>query len=100
MPKYELDIPHGLSVPEAKQRLSGATRKLEQDYGATCTWKSDSELTVSRKGLDARVLVEASRVHVALSLGFLLTPFGEKIKSGIARELAGILAGPAAPPPA
>ena len=91
MPKYQVDIPHTLAVDEAKQRISGATEKLQRDYGAACTWKSDTELTVSRKGLDARVIVEPSRVHVDLNLGFLLTPFAEKIKNGIAKQLGGIL---------
>jgi putative polyhydroxyalkanoate system protein len=91
MPRYEVDIPHSLPPEEAKQRLSGATGKLQQDYGASCTWKSDTELSVSRKGLDARVTVEPSRVHIDLNLGFLLTPFAERIKSGIAKELASIL---------
>jgi putative polyhydroxyalkanoate system protein len=91
MPRYEVDIPHTLPPEEAKQRLSGATGKLQQTYGAACTWKSDTELSVSRKGLDAKVTVEPSRVHIDLNLGFLLTPFAERIKSGIAKELASIL---------
>jgi putative polyhydroxyalkanoate system protein len=96
MPKYEVDIPHALDVAEAKQRLTGATEKLQRDYGASCAWKTDNELSVSRKGLDARVTVEPARVHIDLNLGFLLTPFAEKIKTGIARELTGILTKPAA----
>ena len=50
MPKYELDIPHTLAPDEAKKRIGDATGKLSSDYGATCTWKSDNELAVSRKG--------------------------------------------------
>jgi len=92
MPKYQVDIPHELAVGEAKQRIAAATEKLERDYGAACTWKGDTELTVSRKGLDAVVTVEPARVHIDLNLGFLLTPFAEKIKSGITRQLSGILA--------
>jgi len=91
MPKYEVDIPHTLDPAEAKQRLSGATGKLEQSYGAACSWKSDTELSVSRKGLDARVTVEPSRVHIDLNLGFLLTPFADRIKAGITKELTAIL---------
>jgi putative polyhydroxyalkanoate system protein len=89
--KFAVDIPHSLGPDEAKQRLSGATGKLEQSYGAACTWKSDTELSVSRKGLDARVVVEPSRVHIDLNLGFLLTPFAERIKAGITKELTAIL---------
>lgn len=91
MPKYEVDIPHRLAVDEAKKRIAGATEKLTRDYGASCSWKSDDTLSVSRKGLDALVTVEATRVHIAMNLGFLLTPFAEKIKSGIAKQLSGIL---------
>ena len=92
MPKYQVDIPHSLDVAEAKRRLSGATEKLQRDYGANCAWKTDNELTVSRKGLDALVTVEPARVHIDLNLGFLLTPFAERIKAGIAKELSNILA--------
>lgn len=96
MPKFDVDIPHSLSPEEARARIAGAAPKLEKDYGATCTWKGDHELTVSRKGLDARLSIEAQRVHVELNLGFLLSAFSEKIKSGISKELANILSRPAA----
>jgi putative polyhydroxyalkanoate system protein len=92
MPKYEVDIPHQLAVAEAKQRIAGATEKLTRDYGASCTWQGDNVLKVSRKGLDALVSVGPSNVHIDMNLGFLLTPFAEKIKTGIAKQLSGILA--------
>ena len=92
MPKFEVDIPHALEPAEAKQRISAATSKLEKNYGATCTWQGDSELLVTRKGLDARVSIEPSRVHIDLNLGFLLTPLAGAIKAGITKELSGILA--------
>jgi putative polyhydroxyalkanoate system protein len=94
MAKFEVDIPHSLGPTEAKQRIAGATGKLEKDYGATCTWNGDSELVVSRKGLDARVCIEPERVHVDLNLGFLLTPLAGAIKGGITKELSGILTAP------
>jgi putative polyhydroxyalkanoate system protein len=91
MPKFEVDIPHSLAPAEARERIAGATGKLERDYGATCTWQGDTELLVSRKGLDARVSIEAARVHIDLNLGFLLVPLANAIKGGITRELSGIL---------
>jgi putative polyhydroxyalkanoate system protein len=94
MPKYEVDIPHALSPEEARARIARATPKLENEYGATCTWKGDRELVVSRKGLDAHLAIEPSRVHIDLNLGFLLTPLAAAIKSGIAKELSGILSAP------
>ena len=91
MPKYQLDIPHTLPANEAKKRINDATGKLSSDYGASCTWKSDNELAVSRKGLDARVMVEPSRVRIDLNLGFLMTPFADMIKTGITKKLTAIL---------
>jgi len=91
VPKYQLDIPHTLPDDEAKKRISDATGKLSSDYGASCTWKSDNELAVSRKGLDARVMLEPSRVRIDLNLGFLLTPFADTIKNGITKKLSSIL---------
>ena len=92
MPKYQLDIPHTLAPEEAKKRISDATGKLSTEYGATCTWKADNELSVSRKGLDARVVLEPSRVRIDLNLGFLMTPFADLIKTGITKKLTTILA--------
>jgi putative polyhydroxyalkanoate system protein len=91
MPKFEVDIPHALGPALAKERIAGATGKLERDYGATCTWKGDNELLVSRKGLDALVSIEPARVHVDLSLGFMLTPLASAITGGITKQLTGIL---------
>jgi putative polyhydroxyalkanoate system protein len=91
MPKFEVDIPHTLAPDEAKQRIANATGKLEQQYGATCTWEGEKQLLVSRKGLDARVSIEEQRVHIDLNLGFMLVPLANAIKGGIAKELSGIL---------
>jgi putative polyhydroxyalkanoate system protein len=91
LPKYQLEIPHTLSPEEAKKRIDAATGKLSTDYGATCTWKSDNELAVSRKGLDARVMLEPSRVRIEMNLGFLMTPFADLIKNGISKKLTAIL---------
>jgi putative polyhydroxyalkanoate system protein len=98
MPKFDVDIPHSLSPEEARARIAAATPKLEKEYGAKCTWQGDRELVVARKGLDARVSIEPQRVHIELTLGFLLTAFSTTIKNGISKELSGILAGPAAAP--
>jgi len=91
MPKFDVDIPHTLPPEEVKTRLTGATTKIESKYGATCKWVSDSQLNVSRKGLDATVSIEPSRVHIDLNLGFLLTAMAPAIKAGLAKELGALL---------
>jgi len=92
MPRVSVEIPHRLSRDEARNRISGATARLEREYNATCHWDGEMRLIVSRKGLKAALDVEDTRVLVALELGFLLGPLGNSIRAGIVRQLTGLLA--------
>ena len=93
MPKYQVDIPHTLAADEAKKRIAGATSKLEKDYGATCTWKSEQRAVRVAQGAGRARDRGSRRACTSISnLGFLLTPFAERIKAGIAKQLTGILA--------
>jgi putative polyhydroxyalkanoate system protein len=99
MPHFEVEIPHALSPDEVRQRLSGATGRLEEKYKVACAWVDDRLLTVKRTGVDAKVKIEDARVLVDMSLGLLLTPMAGPIKAGLVRELTSLLAAaPAAPP--
>jgi putative polyhydroxyalkanoate system protein len=91
MAKYEVDIPHALPVDEVRSRLERAKAKLERDYGATCTWDQGGVLLVQRKGLDARVHVEAARVRVHLELGLVMSALSGTIRAGITRQLTELL---------
>jgi putative polyhydroxyalkanoate system protein len=94
VPKFEVDIPHALQPDDVRERLGRATAKLERDYGATCRWDGDGDLIVSRKGLEARVAVEPTRLHVKVDIGFLLTPMAGSIRSGITKQLTEMLQAP------
>lgn len=91
MPKFEVDIPHTLPPDQAKTRLEGATTKIQSTYGATCKWTGDRQLKVSRKGFDALVTIEEGRVHVAMTLGFMLVPLAPVIRAGLTKELSALL---------
>jgi putative polyhydroxyalkanoate system protein len=91
MPKFEVDIPHTLPPEDVRERLGRATAKLEREYGATCKWDGDGSLIVARKGLQARVAVEPTRLHVDVELGFLLSPMAGSIRSGITKQLTDLL---------
>jgi putative polyhydroxyalkanoate system protein len=91
MPKFDLEIPHQLPEEEVRARLDRATSKLESDYGATCKWDGAQTLVVSRKGLNARVAVEPTRLHVAVDLGLLLTPMAGSIRNGITKQLTDLV---------
>ena len=91
MPKFEVNIPHALPPDDVKARLTGATAKIESTYGATCRWTGDRQLAVTRKGFDALVNIEDARVHVDMTLGFLLVPLAGAIKAGLTKELSSLL---------
>ena len=91
MPKFQIDIPHSLPTPEVRSRLQRASSKLEQEYGATCSWDGESCLVVARKGLSARVGVEPERLHVAVELGLLFSPMAGSIRNGITKQLTELL---------
>jgi putative polyhydroxyalkanoate system protein len=92
MPKFELEVPHTLALPEVRTRLESATGKLERDYGARCTWEADDRLVVARKGLSAIVHLEPARLRIDLELGLLLTPLAGNIRNGITKQLTELLA--------
>jgi putative polyhydroxyalkanoate system protein len=92
MPKFELEVPHNLPLPEVKSRLDQAKGKLESEYQATCTWQGDQQLQVARKGLNATVNLEPARLRIDVELGFLLTPLAGTIKTGITKRLSDLLA--------
>jgi putative polyhydroxyalkanoate system protein len=90
MPKFQVDIPHSLPAPDVRSRLERAKSKLEQDYGAACTWEGE-QLVVARKGLSARVDVQPEKLHVDVDLGLLFAPMAGAIKSGITKQLTDLL---------
>jgi putative polyhydroxyalkanoate system protein len=91
MPKFELEVPHSLPLPEVKSRLEKAKSKLEADYQATCTWHGDEQLQVARKGLNAMVNLEPARLRIDVELGFLLSPLAGTIRTGITKRLTELL---------
>ena len=91
MPKYELEVPHNLPLSDVRSRLDRAKGKLETDYGARCTWEDEDRLQVARKGLQATVHLEPSRLRVDLELGLLLSPLAGNIRNGITRQLTELL---------
>lgn len=92
MPKFDLEIPHKLTVDEVRARLERAKGKLEADYGATCTWEGADKLVVARKGLQANVNLQPDRVKVDVELGLLMSALSGTIRTGITKQLTELLA--------
>lgn len=92
MPSVDFEIPHQLTVADARARLGRITGKLEEEYSAMCRWDGERRLLVSRKGLEATIEVEEARVRVGMRVGLLMAPLANRIRSGVARELTVLLA--------
>ena len=92
MPKFDLEVPHKLPLPEVRTRLDRAKGKLEADYGAKCTWDGEDKLVVARKGLQAVVNLEPTRLKIDVELGLLLSALSGSIRTGITRQLTELLA--------
>ena len=91
MRKFTVEVPHALAPDEVKSRLERARAKLEEEYGATCTWEGDKVMRVHRKGLDGRVHLEADKLRVDVELALLLAPMGGKLRDGIAKRLGDLM---------
>ncbi len=91
MPKFQVEIPHALQPDDVRARLDKAKRKLENDYGATCTWEDPERMLVARKGLSARVQIASGCVRVDVDLMFLLSPASGSIRTGITKQLTDLL---------
>jgi putative polyhydroxyalkanoate system protein len=92
MPKVDIEIPHGLSVEDARARLEKLTPKIEQEYAARCRWEGERRMLVSRKGLNVTMDIEPDRVRVHMELGLLLGALSGRIRDGITRQLSELLA--------
>jgi putative polyhydroxyalkanoate system protein len=92
MPKFDLEVPHNLPLPEVRSRLERAKGKLEADYGAKCSWDGEDKLVVARKGLQAIVNLEPTRLKIDVELGLLLSALSGSIRTGITRQLTELLA--------
>ena len=88
----DLDIPHNLGAVAAQARVAKFTPGIERDFGAECRWDDASCLRVTRKGLQATLVILEDRVRVNVELGLFLRPMGPSIRNGIAKRLSEILA--------
>ena len=83
-----VDLPHSLGKDEARRRIANNTHKLAEHIpgGAqtSSSWATD-ELTLNvsamGQGIEAKILVEDTRVRVQMMLPPLLAMFAKPIES-------------------
>ena len=99
MPKLNFDVPHALSVDEAKDRLQRFTEMLQEKFqdqvsGLTQTWNDDS-ITFGFKTfgipIQGNIAVQENQLAVDADLPFSAMMFKGKIESQMREHLERML---------
>lgn len=93
MAKLTIEQPHGLSMEEAKRRLTTLSDRLASKYGLDARWLSDCEAQIKTTGVTARLTCSEGMVRVLMDLSFALFPVKGKIEERLRRELKETLSG-------
>ena len=86
MASLDLQHPHTLAPPRARQAGQEIADKLADRFGAECRWDGDI-LDFTRSGIDGRIALLPGQVHVTAQLGFLLGAMKGPIEAEIRRVL-------------
>ena len=86
MASIDIQHPHTLAPPRARQAVQEIADKLADRFGAECRWNGDI-LDFTRSGLDGRIALLPGQVHVTAQLGFLLGAMKGPIEAEIRRVL-------------
>lgn len=85
---------HALPLAKAKQLVQKAADDLGAEYHLTSDWHGDT-LRFHRTGVEGRMKVTDSEIHLDVTLGFLLRPFKAKFVEAIEHNFDRLLAGAA-----
>ncbi|CAG4972750.1 MAG: polyhydroxyalkanoic acid system family protein [Lysobacter sp.] len=86
MASIDIQHPHTLAPPRARQAVQEIADKLADRFGAECRWDGDI-LDFTRSGIDGRIALLPGQVHVTAQLGFLLGAMKGPIEAEIRRVL-------------
>lgn len=87
MASIDIHHPHSLSADKARKAVEQVARKLAERFDVEYEWAGDT-LNFARSGVDGRIALEPSQLHVTASLGFLLSAMKGPIEAEIRRVLA------------
>ncbi len=86
MSRIDIRHAHSLSRSEARAALESVAEKLAERFGMEYAWDGDA-LDFSRPGVDGRIRLGSSELHVCAKLGFFAAMFKEPIETEIRRVL-------------
>jgi putative polyhydroxyalkanoate system protein len=77
---------HAVPIAKAKTLVQKAANELAAEYGLESDWHGNT-LHFQRSGVDGEIRVTGSKIHLDVTLGFLLKPFKAKFVGEIERDL-------------
>jgi putative polyhydroxyalkanoate system protein len=80
-----LDRAHALGLEEARVVAQRIGAELQAEYGMACRWEDDT-LHFERTGVSGSLRVEAERVRMQATLGFLMSAFKPRIEDALSRN--------------
>lgn len=87
MASIDILHPHSKTPAQARKALEGVAGKLSERFDMTFAWQGDA-LLFSRSGVDGRINLAPSTLHVTAQLGFLLGALKGPIEAEIRKVLA------------
>ncbi len=88
MPTIEISRSHGLSLPEAHERIEKVGRKLAAKHGLSGNWTGEKRYEFKRTGVKGRVLLREGEVSVRVELSMLLAAIRGKVEQKLKESLA------------
>jgi putative polyhydroxyalkanoate system protein len=87
MPSIDIHHPHSLAPAKAREAVQEVAEKLSERFGVDYDWVDDN-LDFRTAGVDGRIALGPSDLHVTAQLGFLLSALKGPIENEIRRVLA------------
>ncbi|MCG6873716.1 MAG: polyhydroxyalkanoic acid system family protein [Betaproteobacteria bacterium] len=82
---------HSLPLPQARQAAEKVAKQLKQEFALQYRWEGAS-LHFTRAGVDGKLTVNASEVHLRANLGMLLSFLKPQIEGKVHEHLDDALA--------
>lgn len=86
MSDIDIQHPHTMAPPQARAAVQEIADKLTDRFAVVCRWDQDT-LHFDRSGIDGKIELLPSGLHLTATLGFLFAAMKGPIESELRRVL-------------
>ncbi len=86
MSQIDIQHAHTMAPERAREAVQDIADKLTERFGVTCHWDQDI-LHFDRSGIEGRIALLPSQLHVTAELGFLFAAMQAPIETELRRVL-------------